>query len=1071
MIPQEVINRISEIDIVRVLEDEGFQLQKDGANKKCCCPFHNEKTPSFVVSPAKNMYHCFGCHEGGGVINFVMKFKNMEFLEAVEYLAQKHHIEYEKRELTAEEREARFLQEQLLIANKVAQDFFISKMTVPAAVAYCRKRGWSKDLIGTYMIGYAPGSGNQLLQYITDKHHKKDIFLKAGLIKQNEETGKYYDTFRDRIVFPITDKSGRILGFSGRFIGEEKDENGNKKDIPKYLNTAETEIFKKGKQLFGMLQAYREITATEMAFLVEGNPDVIRMHEVGATNTVAPLGTALTDDQIRELALKARTIILVGDSDEAGVKAVLKNGKKIIQHGVNCRVMPITEGKDPDEFFQCRKAEFKEHYITHTQDFIPWLAEQMMEGKRGQQEIAAVITEIAGLIAFCKDENVAKMHLEQLIGKYKNGSIWKTEYHKAKNKLEREAVKETGSEELIHNYGFFIRNNSYFGARDNGGDKRWSNFIFKPILHVKDEKNARRIFLMVNNLGQETVIKLKQSELVSFTDFKTRVESAGNFIWEAGQPELQQLKKFLYSETDSADEIKQLGWQKRFGFFAWGNGGMDGGVFEKANKFGVVTVQGRKYYIPGNALDTIDNTQGYQLMRRFVYAESSNVTLNEYTTKLIAVFRDNAKVGICFLLATLFKDIVTSVTTSFPILNLFGQKGTGKSEMGHSLVSFFMPNHEAPNINSSTKAALAEVVAEVSNALVHLDEYKNNLDLDKREFLKGIWDCTGRSRINIDNDKKREITAVDSGVIMSGQEMPTADIALFSRTIFLTFSKAQFNDDEKRRFEELQRIQKRGLTHLTAEILKHRNYFQTHFRSAWDEVMSDMNELTREYNIEDRTFRNWVTVLAAFRCLEKKLDLPFSYGEMLKICAEGCRDQNAKTIQNNELSGFWDTLDILVSSSKVWINVDYRIEAGKNREQAIREGKPVFLRSDKRYLFLSFSRVASLYSKETRDSGSKSIPAESLKFYLEKSNEFLGTAKSVRFRMVDTPQGYIGATSSKVKVTTAMIFDYDAIVEKYGIDIDILTEGGEDQEQPAEQPTQEPPAPTITFPQEDEDDE
>ena len=392
--------------------------------------------------------------------------------------------------------------------------------------------------------------------------------------------------------------------------------------------------------------------------------------------------------------------------------------------------------------------------------------------------------------------------------------------------------------------------------------------------------------------------------------------------------------------------------------------------------------------------------------------------------------------------------------------------------MGHSLVSFFMPNHEAPNINSSTKAALAEVVAEVSNALVHLDEYKNNLDLDKREFLKGIWDCTGRSRINIDNDKKREITAVDSGVIMSGQEMPTADIALFSRTIFLTFSKAQFNDDEKRRFEELQRIQKRGLTHLTAEILKHRNYFQTHFRSAWDEVMSDMNELTREYNIEDRTFRNWVTVLAAFRCLEKKLDLPFSYGEMLKICAEGCRDQNAKTIQNNELSGFWDTLDILVSSSKVWINVDYRIEAGKNREQAIREGKPVFLRSDKRYLFLSFSRVASLYSKETRDSGSKSIPTESLKFYLEKSNEFLGTAKSVRFRMVDTPQGYIGATSSKVKVTTAMIFDYDAIVEKYGIDIDILTEGGEDQEQPTEQqPTQEPPAPTITFPQEDEDNE
>ena len=290
------------------------------------------------------------------------------------------------------------------------------------------------------------------------------------------------------------------------------------------------------------------------------------------------------------------------------------------------------------------------------------------------------------------------------------------------------------------------------------------------------------------------------------------------------------------------------------------------------------------------------------------------------------------------------------------------------------------PNYEAPNINSSTKAALAEAVAEVSNALVHLDEYKNNLDLDKREFLKGIWDGTGRSRINIDNDKKRETTAVDSGVIMSGQEMPTADIALFSRLIFLTFSKAQFNDEEKKRFEELQRIQKKGLTHLTAGILKLRNYFQGNFRQAWDEAMSDMNDLVRDSNIEDRTLRNWVVALAAFRCLEKKLDLPMSYGEMLKICAEGCRDQNAKTIQNNELSGFWDTLDILVSSSKVWINVDYRIEAGKDREHPIREGKPIHLRSDKRYLFLSFSRVASLYSKETRDAGNKSIPAESLKF-------------------------------------------------------------------------------------------
>ena len=1064
MIPQEVIDRICDLDIVRVIDEEGISLKREGSSWKCCCPFHNEKTPSFVVTPSKNMYKCFGCGEGGGVIDFIMKYKNLEFLDAVEYLAGKHGIEYEKKEMTAEEREARFRQETLLIVNRAAQDFFSNQMSAPAAEEYCRKRDWNKELIETFRIGYA-GTGNQLLTALTKAGHKKETLLKAGLIKQNPDDGSYYDTFRQRIVFPITDKSGRVLGFSGRYIGE-------KKDIPKYLNTATTEIFTKGKQLFGHYQAYREIATTETVFLVEGNPDVIRMHEVGAENTVAPLGTALTIDQIRELAKRARTFILVGDSDEAGVNAVLDHGKLIIEQGLNCRVMPIIEGKDPDEYFRIRKNEFNEYKASETQDFIPWLAERLMAGKRSQSEISGVITEIAALMAHCKDENIVKMYLEQFTSKYKHGTIWRGEYHKAKSKLDRENRKaEKGSEETIAQYSFFIRNNCYYGISERSGDKIWSNFILKPILHVKDERNARRIFLMVNVLGQEAVIKLKQSELVSFTDFKTRIESAGNFIWEAGQPELQTLKKYLYSETDSADEIKQLGWQKRYGFFAWGNGGMDGGSFEKADKFGVVSIQDRKYYIPGNALDTMDNTQGYQLMRRFVYAETSSITLNEFAGKLIGVFGNNAKVGLCFLLATLFKDIVTSVTTSFPILNLFGPKGTGKSEMGHALVSFFMPNYEAPNINSSTKAALAEAVAEVSNALVHLDEYKNNLDLDKREFLKGIWDGTGRSRINIDNDKKRETTAVDSGVIMSGQEMPTADIALFSRLIFLTFSKAQFNDDEKRRFEELQRIQKKGLTHLTAEILKLRNYFQGNFRSAWDEALMDMNNLVRDYSIEDRTLRNWVIALAAFRCLEKKLQLPMSYGEMLQICADGCRDQNAKTIQNNELSGFWDTLDILVSSSKVWINVDYRIEAGKNTEHSIREGAPIFLRSDKRYLFLSFSRVASLYSKETRDSGSKSIPAESLKFYLEKSDEFLGTAKSVRFKMVDTPQGYIGATSSKTKVTTAMIFDYDAIIDKYGIDIDIVTENTADapDEQPATAAPASPPPPSISFPEDDED--
>ena len=172
MIPQEVIDRICDLDIVRVIDEEGISLKREGSSWKCCCPFHNEKTPSFVVTPSKNMYKCFGCGEGGGVIDFIMKYKNLEFLDAVEHLAGKHGIEYEKKEMTAEEREARFRQETLLIVNRAAQDFFSNQMSAPAAEEYCRKRDWNKELIETFRIGYA-GTGNQLLTALTKAGHKK----------------------------------------------------------------------------------------------------------------------------------------------------------------------------------------------------------------------------------------------------------------------------------------------------------------------------------------------------------------------------------------------------------------------------------------------------------------------------------------------------------------------------------------------------------------------------------------------------------------------------------------------------------------------------------------------------------------------------------------------------------------------------------------------------------------------------------------------------------------------------------------------------------------------------------
>lgn len=1038
MITQDVKDRILDQDIVTIIQNEGVHLVKKGANYECCCPFHGEKTPSFIVSIKRNRYHCFGCGVDGNAIDFIMETKHMKFYEAVEYLADKYDIPYEKVEPSPEERERRFLHSQLIEINRVAVDYFRQCYEhSPGAQTYAKSR-WKDNTISLFQIGYAPAKSG-LLEYCLAKGYSKDILLRAGLIKKSENDGSIYDTFRDRLVFPIVNRTGNVVGFTGRYIGK-------KQDVAKYLNTSETELYSKKNTLFGLHLALREIKVNSTVVLVEGNPDVVRLHEIGVGNAVAPMGTALTKEQIDILRQYAKSIIIIGDTDNAGVEAVVKNGRTLLEAGFNVRLMVLPDGKDPDEYFRTHAKDYEDCLNRHTYDYIPWICERLMADKKSQTEIATTITELSELMALCQDTRAVEMYIEQFSKTYKNARIWQEEYYKARNKRERRLTKEASEnmEEMLAEYGFYIKDNCYFGAGSRATDKRWSNFILIPIVHIRDERNARRIFLMRNIKKQEAVIKFAQSELVSFADFKTRIETKGNYVWEVSQAELTLLKKHLYDDTPSADEIKQLGWQKRYGFYAWGNGGLDDGHFEKADDYGLITMRGQKFYLPGCSRDTRDDTQGYQHQRKFVYAVTNDISLMEYSQMLIRSFGDNAKVALCFLFATLFKDIVVSVTTSFPILNLFGPKGTGKSELGHSLTSFFIPNNIAPNINNTTKAALAEAVAEVSNAVVHLDEYKNSLDIEKREFLKGLWDGAGRSRMNMDNDKKREITAVDCGVVMSGQEMPTADIALFNRLIFLTFSKSEFSDEEKRNYEALKIVEKRGLTHLTGEVLKLRQKFQGNFRSAWDSVITDLSNNVRKHAVEDRTLKNWATILAAFRAIESQLSVPFNYGDMLAIATKLCVEQNSKTKQNNELSGFWEIVDILVASSKIWIEADFRIKmgTGTGKPISIQESRTgLELDSSKRYLYINFARISQLYAKEGKDANGKTIPRETLKYYLEHSPEFCGTAKSVRFTLIETPQGYISASeeTKKSKVTTAMIFDYDMICENYNINLDVTT--------------------------------
>ncbi len=654
-----------------------------------------------------------------------------------------------------------------------------------------------------------------------------------------------------------------------------------------------------------------------------------------------------------------------------------------------------------------------------------------------------MVMTISTLVAKIEDDVKQSMFIDMLVKTLPGRSLWKNAIRTAKKRLTEQKLKESNlSLDMIEQYGFQEQNHCYFSVGEDGKRRQWSNFTMKPLFHIKDNTMALRLYLLTNVNGVEVTVEMKQEELVSLTKFRQRVESQGNFIWKAKEEQLTTLKMYLYATTETAEQIVQLGWQQQ-GFFAFGNG-IFTSEWHEVDELGIVRLgeQGN-YYLPAFSSVYRNDTQFFQFERRFTHLGLNKIPLYDYSELLVEVFGDNAKVGIAFLLATLFRDVVVSYTRSFPILNLFGPKGSGKSELGHSLMAFFIIDNIPPNISNSTLPALADAVAQCSNALVHLDEFKNNIDIDKREFLKGLWDGTGRNRMNMERDKKREVTKVSCGVIVSGQEMATADIALFSRFIFLSYSKSQFSQEAKEKFAKMAAIRKLGCSHLVLEILQCRALFEAEFRGNYNEAFEDIINALGQSNIEDRIIRNWVIPLAALRTLQDALRLPFTYNDLLKVSIDGIIAQNGETLSNNELNIFWDIVSFLRQEGKIWLGGDYRIEL-ENRIKCTNHKYEIEFPAAKKILYLRHTRIFQLYKMHGRYVNEALLPPASLQHYLENSDAYIGRKQSIRFKnIVNGVQTRIEVIE-KGQVTTrpvtavdqALVFDYDLLVNQFGLNLE-----------------------------------
>ena len=1031
---REVIDRIND-DIVEIIS-HFVELKQDGRNSKGRCPFHNENTPSFVVSPQKGIYKCFGCGKGGDAVSFIQEHEHVEFKEAIEIGAKKLNIQFEWREQKDFNEQEHKQKESLRIVCLKAAQYFqqcITKNIV--GKDYLKERKFKTSPEDPFMLGYAP-QGNTLMKWAEENQLNRHLLMEAGLIGFNEKNNQHYDFFRNRLMFPICDKTGKVVGFTGRALSAD--------DKAKYLNTPDTDIFSKGKELYALNIARHAIRREQRVYLVEGNFDVKRLHSIGVENTVAPCGTSLTIDQARLLKTYTKNITLVYDGDDAGRKAIERNGELLVKEQFNVMVMLLPEGEDPDSLFDTLE-KFEEYKEEHQQDYIIYKVKAGEKRCQNPAYKSEFIKEVSALITRYDEPSLHEVYMEAVAQVIKPKKAWMDQVRtlvadKAPVEKKSYIPKNVSADEFLER-GFYAENNCYYFADNKGIPHQRSNFILTPIFHIESTINAKRLYEVKNVNNQVRVIEIPQRDLVSRSAFMVHIESLGNFWWDGSESDLNRLKRWLYEKTESCKEITQMGWQKE-GFFAWGNG-IFNGDFVPVDSYGIVKHGKRSYYIP--AFSSIYETEEnlFTFERKFIHMEG-NITLKEYARKCTNVFGDNAKIGLCFYFAAVFRDIIVRRFGIFPILNMFGPKGAGKTAFAESLVQFFGRLAKAPNVHNTSKPALGDHVAGSANALCHIDEYRNDLEMEKREFLKGLWDGIGRTRMNMDKDKKKETTSVDQAVILTGQQMATADIALFSRFIFLSFTQTEYTDQEREAFNALKELEKRGLTHITHQLLRLRPIFQDNFTHHLKTTADKMRHFLRAETVEDRIFNNWLIPLATYSTLAEHLEIFWDTHELIKLGVTLMVKQNSETKKNDDLGNFWKVVQYLASSNMLFEDGDYKMvmtdrftrkyfEHGKwHKEEQIYD-EPVQL------FYLTTSRTFSLYKSQCLREGDKPLPESTVEYYLKNSAAFICETKKESFKKIDPKNGIQEtneAGEKKRTSTTALVFNYSKLGLSIGPDDD-----------------------------------
>jgi hypothetical protein len=552
-------------------------------------------------------------------------------------------------------------------------------------------------------------------------------------------------------------------------------------------------------------------------------------------------------------------------------------------------------------------------------------------------------------------------------------------------------------------FGFYEYKNRYWIRRKEDRFEPVSNFTIK-VKYLIVGSNPKRIVEIQNVHRRKAIIDFPVEDLISLDRFKAKVEGQGNFLFEGKQPDLARIKNKLFEYEKAAVEISRLG-QYRDQFFAWANGIYFNKQFNQIDESGMVELNGDHYYIPVFGGTTSDDDDDLRNYRRFMHVESA-VTFKEWSDLFISVYGDNGKVGIAFFFFALFSDIIFEKTKAAPMLFLFGQRGSGKGTMANSLMTLYGYAQDPLMLGgASTVVGFMRKLGQFRNAIVWLDEYKNDIGERKIESLKNIWDRVGYERGVKDSSNKTQTTPVTSSAIISGQEIPNVEPALFSRCVLCEFKAMQRSQEEVNNFNALRKMEETGISAVTMEALAHRDAMRQQFFKCYSEISASLRQAFGDQDVIERQIINYSILAATVMVLESKLKLPFNTSELLQIAERYITRQSEMMKQSNEVQQFFEMVQFLLQGGFIANEKDILITKGLVKIRMV--------------------SIIGLYREHARKQGLRVIDKGTLMNYIQNSEAYCkdeSKQPSHRFPGLQNP-------------TSCVVFLHAEIKRLYGVDI------------------------------------